>query len=149
MTSRSCHTGPVMALLLLAGIILAAGCASSQPAGSSVPGTQASQTAVADSPATPAVSGDTSSGSFTASIVIQNFAFVPDTLTVRKGTTVTWQNTDSVSHTVVTDPGSPEAFSSPTLSVAGSFPYTFTVPGTYPYHCGIHPSMHGTIIVTP
>nr|WP_320160555.1 cupredoxin family copper-binding protein [uncultured Methanoregula sp.] len=80
-------------------------------------------------------------------IAIKNFAFSPATLTVKAGTTVTWTNADGTSHTVVSDAGAPSAFTSPSIANGASFPFTFTQAGTYPYHCSIHPSMTGTIIV--
>jgi plastocyanin len=35
-----------------------------------------------------------------------------------------------------------------TLGRGQSYSFTFTESGTFPYHCGIHPSMKGTITVT-
>jgi plastocyanin len=81
-------------------------------------------------------------------ISIKNFAFSPQQITVTQGTTVTWTNQDSIQHTVVSDSGAPEAFSSGPLSQGGSFAFTLTKPGTYNYHCSIHPSMTGIITVT-
>lgn len=84
----------------------------------------------------------------TAAIVtvsIKNFSFNPPTLTVRTGTKVTWINSDSVSHTVTSD--SDNLLNSPTLSPGQSFSFTFTDAGTTSYHCNIHPSMHGKVIV--
>ena len=77
-------------------------------------------------------------------IVIQNFAFQPATMTVAVGTTVTWTNMDAVAHTTTSDTG---VWNSGTLSAGMSFHYTFNTPGTFPYHCMIHPNMHGTIVV--
>jgi plastocyanin len=82
-------------------------------------------------------------------IAIKNFAFSPATLTVKAGTTVTWTNSDGTSHTVVSDTGAPVAFTSPPIANGASFLFTFTQAGTYPYHCSIHPSMTGTIVVQP
>ncbi len=76
-------------------------------------------------------------------IDITNFAFVPATVTISKGTTVVWTQQDSgVSHTV-TDIG----FDSPPLSQGQTFNQTFNDAGTFNYHCSIHPTMTGTIIV--
>jgi plastocyanin len=80
-------------------------------------------------------------------IAIKNFAFNPSSLTVKTGTVVTWLNQDGVPHIIVSDTGSPAAFSSDSLSSGASYTFTFTQPGTYTYHCSIHPSMKGTIIV--
>ncbi len=81
------------------------------------------------------------------SITIKNFAFDPPALTVKAGTVVTWVNNDQAPHALASDTGSPAAFLSDTLSPGASFTFTFTRPGTYPYHCSIHPSMKGTILV--
>jgi plastocyanin len=82
----------------------------------------------------------------TTSIGIQNFAFVPTTVTVRAGSTVTWINQDQDAHTVTAMAG---PFHSPTLNTGQSFHYTFTTPGRYDYLCTIHPFMTATVVVTP
>jgi plastocyanin len=81
------------------------------------------------------------------SISIKNFAFDPSTLTVKTGTAVTWVNNDGATHALVSDTGSPVLFSSDPLATGASFTFTFAQPGTYPYHCSIHPTMKGTVIV--
>jgi plastocyanin len=81
-----------------------------------------------------------------ASVIIKNFAFTPASMTVKAGTVVTWTNDDNASHTVTSDSGT--TLNSPAINVGGTFSFTFTTPGTYAYHCSIHPSMHGTIVVT-
>jgi plastocyanin len=77
-------------------------------------------------------------------VSIQNFAFSPATVNVKQGTTVTWTNQDQAPHDV-TGPG----FSSPMLDTGVTFSHTFSTPGTFPYVCTIHPSMKGTVTVTP
>jgi|GEM_PF-1113042 len=79
------------------------------------------------------------------SATIANFAFNPGTITVKKGTTITWQNNDTAPHTVTSDSG---AFSSQTLQKGQSYAHTFNTTGTFAYHCTVHPMMHGTVIVT-
>ena len=78
-----------------------------------------------------------------------SFAFSPATLTIKAGTTVTWKNTTAVSHTVTSDDG--KSFDSgtanPIAAQSGTFSFTFTTPGTFAYHCSIHPFMKATIIV--
>lgn len=78
-------------------------------------------------------------------VTIAHFQFSPQSITVKAGTTVTWTNNDSVSHTVTGDNGGP---GSSGLSNGQSYSYTFTTPGTYTYHCTIHPMMKGTVVVT-
>ncbi|HUI00106.1 MAG TPA: hypothetical protein VLX56_00585 [Nitrososphaerales archaeon] len=62
--------------------------------------------------------------------------------------TVRWTNDDSVAHTVTftsVPPLSPPIDSGP-IQPGGSFTYTFTVQGTYEYHCSYFPFMNGTIV---
>jgi plastocyanin len=87
--------------------------------------------------------GTTSTGD-TKSVTIKNLSFEPVTRTVSVGTKVTWTNNDSMDHTVTSDDG---IFNLGTLGPGQSGSYTFTSSGTYPYHCTIHTSMKGTIIV--
>jgi LPXTG-motif cell wall-anchored protein len=80
-----------------------------------------------------------------ASVSAVDFKFVPKTITVSVGTTVTWSNNGQSAHTVT---GS--AFNSGNLNPGQSFSHTFTAPGTYAYHCQYHVQlgMVGTVIVT-
>ena len=77
-------------------------------------------------------------------ISIEGFAFVPKKAYVELGTAVHWLNNDPVAHTVTSDT---PLFDSPDIPSGGQFVYTFTMTGTFTYHCAIHPSMHGTIVV--
>jgi len=79
-----------------------------------------------------------------AQVVMKNIAFDPASVTINVGETVTWTNEDSVSHTVIGDNGE---FESTTLAKGDTFGFTFGQAGTYAYHCSIHPSMRGTVIV--
>jgi len=80
--------------------------------------------------------------------------FVPDILTVSKGTTVTWTNGDSTLHTVTS--GSPESgnsgtgteFDSSYLAAGKTFQHQFSIPGTFDYYCTLHPYMKGKVVVT-
>jgi plastocyanin len=78
------------------------------------------------------------------SVSIVDFAFQPGSLEVAAGTTVTWTNAGAAPHTVTSDSG---AFDSGQLAPGASFSQTFDTPGTYTYHCEIHPNMTGTIVV--
>lgn len=78
-------------------------------------------------------------------VTIHNFAFGPARLVVSPGTRVVWTNTDSDPHTVTGDKGD---WSSDALDTNGQFTRVFSTAGTFPYHCKIHPYMHGTIIVS-
>jgi plastocyanin len=78
-------------------------------------------------------------------VTIANFAFDPGTITVATGTTVTWTNNDTASHNITGDDGT---WGSNSLAIGDTFSHTFSKPGTFSYHCGVHPSMKGTITVT-
>lgn len=77
-------------------------------------------------------------------INISGNKFDPAELTVDIGTTVTWSNGDSTTHTVMAPSG---AFNSGDFKSGQNFGYTFNEPGTYEYGCTIHPDMKGTVIV--
>jgi plastocyanin len=73
-----------------------------------------------------------------------NRAFMPDELDVAVGTTVTWMNTDSISHTSTSDVN---AWNSGIVAPGGRFSFAFQTTGTFQYHCAIHPGMVGTVVV--
>lgn len=108
--------------------------------------------AAGGSPATSSAGGvaGATSGSPAAAggdaVKIIDFGFTPASLTVKAGTTVTWANTGSATHTVTSDNGS---FDSGNLAPSATFSHAFTTAGTFAYHCAIHHSMVGTITVTP
>lgn len=83
-------------------------------------------------------------------VAIQDMAFSPSSLTIKKGVKATWTNKDSVTHSVVAD-SSNNNDGLPTtdnfLDNGQSYSHTFTTAGTFSYHCGVHPSMTGTITV--
>jgi plastocyanin len=82
-----------------------------------------------------------------SAVSIDNFTFTPQTLTVKAGTTVTWNNHDDIPHGVASDNN---AFRrSKALDTDDKFAFTFTTPGAYKYFCYIHPHMTGTIVVQP
>jgi plastocyanin len=80
--------------------------------------------------------------------IASGFQFVPATLTIRLGTTVTWINATSTPHTSTSDTLAPLRWDSRVINPEGMFSFTFIQAGTVHYHCSIHPSMHGIITVT-
>lgn len=78
-------------------------------------------------------------------VSIKGFAFNPSTLTVPVGTTVTWTNEDSTTHTVTSDSGS--EFDSGQIPSGQTYSHTFNTAGTFSYHCSIHTSMKAQIVV--
>ena len=78
-------------------------------------------------------------------ITIAEFLYLPATVTVQVGDTVTWINTDRAPHTVDSDN---TGFNSGNMSQGQRFTYVATTPGTYTYYCVYHPFMRATLIVT-
>ena len=75
-------------------------------------------------------------------------AFVPNPYTesIAVQSEVVWRNTDGTTHTIVSDA---PLFESGVLNNGDTYEFNFTAPGTYTYHCSIHPGMVGTIIIEP
>ncbi|HEX6507877.1 MAG TPA: cupredoxin family copper-binding protein [Chloroflexota bacterium] len=80
----------------------------------------------------------------TTTIHIQNFAFVPPSLTVAAGSTVTWVNDDATTHTSTADAGQ---WDSGPIASGQSYSHVFSQAGTFTYHCAIHPFMTATLVV--
>jgi plastocyanin len=77
-------------------------------------------------------------------VKIDNFAFAPQRVVVKSGTTVTWINEEDIPHTVAS---STKLFKLNALDTKDKFSFTFTTPGAYEYFCSLHPHMTGTIVV--
>jgi plastocyanin len=89
----------------------------------------------------------TSQADAEASIVkIDNFTFNPPELTIKPGTTVTWENGDDIPHSIVAAGGK---FHSKALDTSEKFTMAFIDAGEITYFCGLHPHMTGKIIVKP
>jgi plastocyanin len=168
--------------LCMAGILTVAACSpspSGAPASTSAPAPTAKPAAsspaavsAAPSPSAAAPSASPSPAASSASPVAGTTAntvqltdalrFDPATLTVPRGTTVTWRNTSQVPHTVTDDPSKAASASdaqlpsgaqpwdSGNLNPGQTFTHTFDTPGTYKYFCQPHEAggMVGTITVT-
>jgi len=76
--------------------------------------------------------------------------FIPSTVVITVGGTVTWENTDTAAHTsssgTPTD-GPDGVFDSSLIMAGGSYSHTFDTAGTFDYFCMVHPWMEGTVIV--
>ena len=81
-----------------------------------------------------------------AAITIKDFAFTPAKVTVTAGSVVTWTNKGGTAHTVTSNSGS--TLDSGSIGPGEAYGNLFDTPGTYAYHCEIHSSMKGTIVVT-
>jgi plastocyanin len=94
-----------------------------------------------------ALGGEMKSGDSTKQnkIEIKDFAFNPQTITVKSGDKVTWINRDEEPHTVVSV--QKQFKKSTALDTDQEFTITAGAPGTYTYFCSVHPKMTGTIVV--
>lgn len=117
-------------------------------------GANGSQQTVHDSemPAPPAGSfgrseGDSGQVTETDKVAIQNFAFSPAKIRVKKGTTVTWTNQDSARHDITPDQPSDAFKASELLAQGESYSFTFNTVGTYSYYCSPHPYMKASVEV--
>ena len=76
--------------------------------------------------------------------------FIPSTVTIEVGETVTWENNDTAAHTASggnpTD-GLTGPWDSSLIMAGGSYSYTADTEGTFDYFCMVHPWMRGTLIV--
>jgi plastocyanin len=97
-------------------------------------------------------------------VTIQDFSFAPRSVTIKAGATVRWTNAGPSAHNTTSDatlwdsgplgaPMSGGGYGNGS-SHGASFDFSFTQPGTYPYHCSLHPvssypNFTGTVIVTP
>jgi len=91
-----------------------------------------------------------SPGSATPGCENTDNCFIPSTVVITAGGTVTWENTDNAAHTATS--GSPSdgadgVWDSSLMMVNGSYSYTTDTVGTFDYFCMVHPWMSGTLIV--
>ena len=79
-------------------------------------------------------------------VTVGHNRITPSQLTVKSGTTVTFENQDAMpgGHTIVADDGS---FQSPGLAKGESWTHTFDEPGTHPFSIKEHPSARGSVTV--
>lgn len=90
-----------------------------------------------------AAAGETAAASATKSVNIKNFAFRPKTLTVSRGTTVRFKNSDRARHTATRRGG----FDTGIIRSGRSATVRFKRKGRFGYICDLHPFMKGTIVV--
>lgn len=131
------RTLAVLVLLALSAVALGA-CGKSSSGGSSSSGGGAAPQSSAPSGGGAAVSD--------AKVTIASYKFMPASITVKAGGTVTWTNTDSDRHTASSD-AEPRVFDTGTLNKGQSKAVSFKKPGTYKYHCLFHAFMQGTVVV--
>jgi plastocyanin len=77
-------------------------------------------------------------------VTIDNFTFSPTPVSVMVGSTVTWLNQDDTPHSIVCPT---LKLKSQALDTDDSFSHRFDQVGTFDYMCGLHPHMHGQVVV--
>lgn len=82
-------------------------------------------------------------------IIISDYKFGPKSMTVKKGTKVTWINQDVARHNVETVENAPAGGPmGPLLAKGESYSFTFDTVGTFNYICSPHPYMKASVTVT-
>lgn len=137
------HVAVVLATVL--SLAACGGASASTPPATQPAQTAGAGTATATVPASAAPATPAASPVATNTVTIVDFAFTPDLITVKVGTKVTWTNSGRT-HTVTADDGS---FDSGHIGGGSTFSTTFSKAGAFPYHCAIHSSMTGQVLVTP
>jgi plastocyanin len=82
-------------------------------------------------------------GSRNRNVIVQQHSFNPSEAFARPGQEVLWVFRDNEAHTVTADN---KSFDSGKVN-QGEFRLVFEQPGTYSYHCAVHPEMAGRVIV--
>jgi plastocyanin len=78
-------------------------------------------------------------------VTIKDYLYKPVSITVPKGTTVTFTNRDSTAHTATSKEAG--VFESGPIETGKSGKITLAKSGTFAYYCLFHPFMKGTIVV--
>lgn len=87
----------------------------------------------------------TTSNPLEYAVEINGYAFSPKITAVSIGSTVVWKNNDPVVHTITSDSGTELA--SPLIAAGTSYSHKFDTKGIFDYHCSIHSTMKGQIVV--
>ena len=87
-----------------------------------------------------------------STVTITNNGFVPQTLTIKKGTVVVWQSAQIGQPVIIASNPYPQNNSLPSLksqqlNVGASYRYKFDQEGTVSYHDDLNPNTNGFIIV--
>ena len=141
MPPRAALAGRALGLVLVAGL---AACGSDDGGGAA----EEAGVATPSTSATPETSGASEGGGeeegVPGEVEIVDFTFTPEEITVPVGSTVTWRNADEAIHSVA---DRALGIESEDLAQGGSFEHTYDEAGTFPYVCGIHGYMEGTVVV--
>jgi plastocyanin len=118
--------------------------AASVPAATTGGGASAPASAPASAATTGACATAPAGSTAAATVTIKNFAFSPSPVQVKVGEVVAWTNGDSALHSATMDSG---ACDTDTISSGSTAMLVFTAPGTYTYHCKVHPTQMKDVTV--
>jgi plastocyanin len=79
-----------------------------------------------------------------AVVHIKNFAYSPDTVTIKPGQSVRFVEEDDTPHTVT---ATDTSFDSGNLDKGKSWTHVFAAEGTFAYFCAYHAMMKGKVVV--
>jgi plastocyanin len=150
---------PVSALVMTLALAACGSGSATSPAASAGPATATAPSAVpsaapASAPASSAAGGGGSAACAaapagtapTVTVTIKNLTYSPEPVTAKVGDVIGWMNNDTAPHTATLDDNT---CTTDTINIGASGALTFSAPGTYAYHCTIHPTiMKGTITIT-
>jgi plastocyanin len=141
------RTSIILAIILICAAVLGAGC--TQAPQQTQPQVTVTPPVPQDTPAQPSATAAptpiSQASVSTNTIMIRNFAFEPQTMTVKVGSIVRWENRDTVTHRIMFS--DKNVAGSDLLSFSQSSSKKFDHSGTFTYYCSIHPEMTGTVIV--
>ncbi len=80
-------------------------------------------------------------------VIIKDFKFIPQEITIKPGQTLRWENREKRQYHSVWFEALGEAEPEDYLFPEDSYTRSFDKPGVYPYRCGPHPEMTGTVTV--
>lgn len=92
------------------------------------------------------VAGPSASAATGKSVVVRNIKFNPGSLTIARGSTVTWRFDDETTKHNVISRGAKRFKNSP-VKGSGTYSVRFTRRGIYRYVCSLHIGMKGVITV--
>jgi plastocyanin len=141
MISRSTRRAAPAIVTVAASLLLWA-CSGSATGTPSPTGAPSAAGGGASAPATAACDKSTDAG--TVQATIKDFAFSPIPVKAKVGDVVAWSNGDTAAHSVVLDDG---ACGTDSIASGSTAALVFSAAGTYAFHCGIHPTMKGTVEV--
>ncbi len=92
--------------------------------------------------------GALASGGSETLIIIKEYRFTPPNITIKTGQVLVWENHEKRQYHSVWFEALGEEEPEDYLFPEDTYERSFSNPGTYPYRCGPHPEMTGTVTVT-